>query len=76
MEAYQSVRDKIGIGGVILGGTTIISLIVTLILWIIYHSVVFFAGANIAAISLVLAQLIPDKPQKDLVTRRIYSTTS
>ena len=46
------------------------------LLWIINHSAVFFAGATIAAISLVLAQLIPDKPQKDHVTRRIYSTAS
>ena len=44
------------------------------ILWVINHSAVFFAGAAIAAISLGLAQLIPDKPKKDLVTRRIYST--
>ena len=44
------------------------------LLWVINHSAVFFAGAAIAAISLGLAQLIPDKPKKDLVTRRIYST--
>jgi hypothetical protein len=46
MEAYQSVRDKVGIGGVILGGTTIISLIVTLILWIIYHNPKCAAAAD------------------------------
>ena len=46
------------------------------LLWVINHSAVFFAGAAIAAISLGLAQLIPDKPKKDLVTRRIYSTAS
>ena len=44
------------------------------LLWVINHSAVFFAGAAIATISLGLAQLIPDKPQKDLATRRIYST--
>ena len=44
------------------------------LLWVINHSAVFFAGAAIAAISLGLAQLIPDKPKKDLVTRRTYST--
>ncbi len=44
------------------------------LLWVINHSAVFFAGAAIAAISLGLAQLIPDKPNKDLVTRRTYST--
>ena len=46
------------------------------LLWVINHSAVFFAGAAIAAISLGLAQLIPDKPGQDLVTRRIYSLTS
>ena len=44
------------------------------LLWVINHSAVFFAGAAIATISLGLAQIIPDKPQKDLATRRIYST--
>ncbi len=46
------------------------------LLWVINHSAVFFAGAAIAAISLGLAQLIPDKPGQDLVTRRVYSLTS
>ena len=46
------------------------------LLWVINHSAVFFAGATIAAISLGLAQLIPDKPGQDLVTRRVYSLTS
>ena len=45
------------------------------LLWVINHSAVFFAGAAIATISLGLAQLIPDKPQKDLATRRIYSAS-
>ena len=41
------------------------------LIWVINHSVVFFVGAGIAAFSLGLAQLIPDKPQENLVTRRI-----
>ena len=44
------------------------------LIWVINHSVVFFIGAGIAAFSLGLAQLIPDKPQENLVTRRINFT--
>ena len=44
------------------------------LIWVINHSVVFFVGAGIAAFSLGLAQLIPDKPQENLVTRRINFT--
>jgi len=46
------------------------------LLWVINHSAVFFAGAAIATVSLGLAQLIPDKPGQDLVTRGSYSLTS
>ena len=45
------------------------------LIWVINHSVVFFVGAGIAAFSLGLAQLIPDNPKENLVTRRINLTT-
>lgn len=39
------------------------------LLWIVNHSAVFLVGAAIAAGSLLLSQLIPDRPQLGLETR-------
>ena len=41
------------------------------LLWVINHGAVFLAGAMIAASSLLLTQLIPDKPQQQRETRWI-----
>ena len=40
-------------------------------IWIINHSAVFLIGASIAGCSLLLTQLIPDKPQQHQETRQM-----
>jgi len=44
--------------------------------WVINSSAVFLIGAGIAACSLVLSQLIPDRPQPNLETRLSVTTTA
>lgn len=45
-------------------------------LWVINHGAVFLVGAGIALGSLLLTQLIPDRPEQGQETRWIYWSTS
>ena len=42
------------------------------LLWVVNHSAVFLVGSGIAALSLLLTQLIPDQPRPSFETR-LYS---